>query len=151
MTLQEAFRLAVANVAAFGDTDVFPSTLDRFPCQDTPDAVVAILEDVHRSFDQYLANVPPENIDTLVPLGYTAFRWATQIDPLWNLYYLSLVLLIAESIESKRLPSGYPFLIGQSFRIALSRTLLLAIFSAIQRGDITSNVPWKNLTTIPLS
>jgi hypothetical protein len=104
MTTRDTFRLAVANVASFGDTDVFPSPLDRFPCQDRPDAVVAVLEDVHRSFHQYLANLPPENIDTLVPLGYTAFRWATQIDPLWNLYYLSAVLSIAETIESKRLP-----------------------------------------------
>lgn len=104
MTLQEAFRLAIANVAAFSDTDVFPSTLDRFPCQDTPEAVMVILEEIHQSFDQYLTNMPPENIDTLVPLGYTAFRWATQIDPIWNLYYLSLILLIAETVESKRLP-----------------------------------------------
>ena len=104
MTQKEAFRLAVANVATFNDTDVFPSPLDRFPCQDTPDAVVDVLEEVHRTFDQYLANQPPENIDTLAPLGYTAFRWATQIDPLWNVYFLSLVLMIAETIESKRLP-----------------------------------------------
>jgi len=103
MTTKDAFRLAVPNVSAFGDTDIFPSPLDRFVCQDTPDAVVAILEDVHRTFDQYLASKPPENIDALAPLGYTAFRWATQIDPLWNLYYLSLVLLIAETVESKRL------------------------------------------------
>lgn len=104
MTIKDAFRLAVANVSSFGDTDVFPSVLDRFPCQDDPDAVVAVLEEVHRTFDQYLASQPPENIDTLAPLGYTSFRWATQIDPLWNLYYLSLVLSIGETIESKRLP-----------------------------------------------
>jgi hypothetical protein len=104
MTPTEAFKLAAANVAAFGDTDVFPSPLDRFPCQDTPDKVVAMLEEVHRFFDQHLANLPPENIDTLAPLGYTAFRWVTQIDPLWNLYFLSLVLMISETIESKRLP-----------------------------------------------
>lgn len=104
MTIKDAFRLAVANVSSFGDTDIFPSPLDRFPCQDTPGAVIDVLEEVHCSFDQYLAKQPPENIDTLVPLGYTSFRWATQIDPLWNLYYLSLVLSIAETIESKRLP-----------------------------------------------
>jgi hypothetical protein len=106
VTLKAAFQLAVANVAAFGDTDVFPTPLDRFPCQDIPDEVVAVLEDVHRTFDQSLANLPPENIDTLAPLGYTSFRWVTQIDPLWNLYYLSLVLSIAETIESKRLPQS---------------------------------------------
>ena len=104
MTIKESFRLAVENVSAFGDTDVFPSPLDRFPCQAIPESVVAVLEEMHRKFDQYLSDLPPENIDTLAPLGYTSFRWATQIDPLWNLYYLSLVLSIAERIESKRLP-----------------------------------------------
>src|SRR5260221_3239477 len=104
MTSSDAFRLAVANVGSFGDTDVFPSPLDRFHCQDTPGAVIEMLEEVHRSFDQYLASFPPENIDTLAPLGYTAFRWVTQIDPVWNLYFLSLVISIAENIEIKRLP-----------------------------------------------
>ena len=104
MTLTEAFQLAVANVAAFGDTDIFPSPLERFLCQDNPAAVVAMLEEMHRTFDQFLANQPPENIDALVPLGYTAFRWGTEVDPLWNLYFLALVLVIAEHIEAKRLP-----------------------------------------------
>jgi hypothetical protein len=98
------FRMAVANVAAFGDTDIFPSPLDRFPCHDSPDAVIALLQEIDRTFDQFLANSPPENIDALAPLGYTAFRWATQIDPIWNLYFLACVISIAPAIESKRLP-----------------------------------------------
>lgn len=103
MKTTDALKLAVKNVATFGDTDVFPSPLDRFPCQDTPEIMVEMLEKVRASFDQNLAESPPENIDTLASLGYTAFRWVTQIDPMWNLYYLSLVLSIAEKIESKRL------------------------------------------------
>lgn len=104
MTLVEAFKLAISNVSAFSDTDIFPSPLDRFPCRDAPDEVVELLEEIDRTFDQYLARQPPENINALAPLGYTAFRWTTQIDPQWNLYFLSLVLFIAETIESRRLP-----------------------------------------------
>ncbi|HRE81469.1 MAG TPA: RNA-directed DNA polymerase [Opitutaceae bacterium] len=106
MNRQDAFKLAIANIAAFSDTDVFPSPLDRLVCQDSPDLVLKMLEDVDRTFDQYLASFPPENIDTLAPLGYTAFRWTTQIDPVWNAYFLSLVLIIAETIEAKRLPTA---------------------------------------------
>lgn len=106
MTHLEAFNLAITNVASFGDTDIFPSPLDRFVCQDAPDAFVAILQEIDRTFDQYLASLPPENINALAPLGYTAFRWATQIDPQWNLYFLSMVLTVASSIESKRLPTA---------------------------------------------
>jgi hypothetical protein len=109
MTQEDAFKLAIANVAAFGDTDIFPSPLDRLACQDAPDAVLKMLEEVHRTFDQYLANWPPENINALAPLGYTAFRWATEIDPVWNLYFLSLVLLIAETIESKAVTERHQY------------------------------------------
>jgi Reverse transcriptase (RNA-dependent DNA polymerase) len=106
MTNDDSFRLAIANVAAFSDTDIFPSPLDRHACEDTPDAVLEMLQEVHRTFDQYLATRPPENINALAPLGYTAFRWATEIDPVWNLYFLALVLFVAPTIEAKRLPRG---------------------------------------------
>jgi hypothetical protein len=104
MNSTDAFRLAIANVAAFGDTDVFPAILDRFACADAPAKMLAALENIHRNFDQELASRPPENINALAPLGYTSFRWATQIDPIWNLYFLSLTIAIAEAIEAKRLP-----------------------------------------------
>ena len=106
MTHDDSFRLAIANVAAFSDTDIFPSPLDRHACEDTPDGVLKMLQEVHRTFDQYLATRPPENINALAPLGYTAFRWATEIDPVWNLYFLALVLCVAPTIEAKRLPRG---------------------------------------------
>ena len=100
---ESVFQLAVSNVGAFGDTDIFPSPLDRFVCSDEPSFPVSILKEIDRTFNEYLASQPPENINALAPLGYTAFRWATQIDPQWNLYFLSLVISIAETIESKRL------------------------------------------------
>jgi len=106
MNRQDAFKLSIANIASFNDTDVFPSPLDRLVCQDHPEQVLKMLEDVDRTFDQYLASFPPENIDTLAPLGYTAFRWTTQIDPVWNAYFLSLVLMISETIEGKRIPTA---------------------------------------------
>lgn len=126
MNRQDAFKLAVANIAAFSDTDVFPSPLDRLACQDRPDEVIKMLEDVERTFDQYLASFPPENIDTLAPLGYTAFRWATQIDPVWNAYFLSLVLRVANTIESKRLPVAAQNVFSYRFQPNLSTGHLFA-------------------------
>ena len=37
-------------------------------------------------------------------VGYTSFRWVTQIDPIWNAYLLGLVLSIAPAIEAERIP-----------------------------------------------
>jgi hypothetical protein len=104
MTQAEAFSLAVANVSAFGDTDVFPSPLDRFAFSDRPAEVIVILDKIDGTFIQSLADFPPENIDALAPLGYTAFRWVTQLDPVWNLYLLGKVISVAGTIERKRLP-----------------------------------------------
>jgi len=39
----------------------------------------------------------------LSAVGYSGFRWATQIDPIWNAYFLGLVLSIAEQIEAARI------------------------------------------------
>jgi len=103
MNTYQAIPLAITNVAAFGDTDIFPSPLDRFACQDLPGEVSDLLKKIDSEFENYLAGHPPQNISALVPLGYTAFRWATQIDSVWNIYYLSLVISMADAIEAKRI------------------------------------------------
>jgi Reverse transcriptase (RNA-dependent DNA polymerase) len=93
--MDEFFRKAIANVIRHGDTDIF---FDR------PAESLALLQDIHRDFDGSLSRYPPAHDAALVPVNYTGFRWATQIDPIWNLYFLALVLSIAEDIESARLP-----------------------------------------------
>jgi len=99
-------NLAIKNVAKFGDTDVFPSPLDRYVCQDQPGKVLELLKNIDSSFDHFLENQPPSNIDCLAQIGYTSFRWTTQLDPFWNLYFLSQVIQIAEKIEHKRIPTS---------------------------------------------
>ncbi len=68
-----------------------------------PDAVADLLEEMHRDFEQWINATPPSFTKTLVPVGYTGFRWATQIEPFWNVYFLSLVLKIADGIEGQRI------------------------------------------------
>jgi hypothetical protein len=40
-----------------------------------------------------------------VAAGYTGFRAATQIDPLWNAYLLDVVIALGPSIEAARIPT----------------------------------------------
>lgn len=61
-----------------------------------------MLEEVHRTFPTLVAANAPVNQSSLALVGYTGFRWATQIDPLWNAYFLGLVLEIADNIEAAR-------------------------------------------------
>ncbi len=57
-------------------------------------------------FSSSLEATPMSSHATLAPVGYTGFRWATQIDPIWNAYLLGLVLSLAERIEDARIPKS---------------------------------------------
>src|SRR5438309_724617 len=104
--IKKSIKAAVQNIAVFGDSDVFPFSFERHIFFDRPELVVKALEDLHNNFDRRLAQHPPDNLNTLAPVGYTGFRWATQLDPLWNAYYLSLVIEMGDAIEKARIPTS---------------------------------------------
>lgn len=102
---RDSFSLAVRNIASQGDTDVFPFPVENRVFHDMPDDVVDVLQDkIHRHFATWIQTRAPVNESTLAMVGYTGFRWVTQIDPLWNAYLLGLVLEMAPSIETHRVP-----------------------------------------------
>lgn len=103
--MRQSILRAIKNVSKFGDTDIFPLELERHVLFDRPDAVADLLEEMHRDFEQWINAAPPSFTKTLVPVGYTGFRWATQIEPFWNVYFLALVLKVAEDIEAQRIAS----------------------------------------------
>ena len=102
--MKDSIASAIRNIAEFGDTDIFPYSFERHVFRDRPDLLQKALEALHKDFATHLAEFEPDNVNTLAPVGYTGFRWATQIDPLWNAYYLSLVLEMADAIEKERIP-----------------------------------------------
>jgi hypothetical protein len=62
-----------------------------------------ILTDIDKQFDKWVSEYPVVALKTCIPVGYTGYRWATVIDPLWNAYLLTETLKISEQIESKRI------------------------------------------------
>lgn len=102
--MRDFFARALDNVISHGDTDVFPYPFENLVFYDQREDVLSLLESIHgdADFEERLAHFPPSNESLLAPIGYTGFRWATQLDPLWNVYLLRLVLSIADSIESAR-------------------------------------------------
>lgn len=96
-------ELAVNNIAKYGDTDIFPYPIEKIVFYDKKDETIKLIEDLDKNFFNEVDNNPPVNINTSVPLGYTGFRWATQIDPIWNAYFLSIVLNVADEIEKSRI------------------------------------------------
>ena len=106
MNFNQAIRNSLRNIAAHGDTDVFPLPFETFVFYDRLDECCALLAKSHEEFSKMLATYPPFTIDTLTQVGYTGFRWVTQIEPFWNAYYLALVITIADQIEGQRIPVG---------------------------------------------
>jgi hypothetical protein len=104
--LRVAFEQAVANIAALSDTDVFPLPVEGHIFHDRQPDVVSLLEDIQDNFEARMATIGPMNQSALALVGYTSFRWVTQLDPVWNAYFLGLVLAIAPEIESARLPES---------------------------------------------
>src|SRR5690242_9632049 len=99
-----SLELAVSNIARYGDTDIFPFPLENHWFHDKPDVIIGLLQALDHEFDDLMAAYPVESVKTLSSVGYTGFRAATQIDPIWNAYLLALVIEIAPDIESARIP-----------------------------------------------
>ena len=55
--------------------------------------IIEYIVNIHENFKNFQSKFPPININTCSPIGTTGFRWATLIDPIWNVYFLSLVIL----------------------------------------------------------
>ncbi|WP_158226023.1 RNA-directed DNA polymerase [Pseudomonas syringae] len=106
---KDTFKLAVKNIAKFGDTDIFPYPIENHIFNDKADSVITVLENIDKDFEVAVKNIPILTAKNLSVVGYSGFRWGTQIDPIWNVYLLSLVLTVADSIEQKRLSSDIVF------------------------------------------
>ena len=103
MNIDQAIQVALKNIAVHGDTDVFPLPFETMCFFDRPVECHSRLMELHGDFERYLASLPPSRITTLTQVGYTGFRWAAQIEPFWNAYYLALVIALADQIEAKRI------------------------------------------------
>lgn len=100
----DALEQAVLNIAKLGDTDVLPLAPENHIFFDKAEAAKSALSAIESDFLEQLSVRSPINHQALAPLGYTGFRWVTQIDPLWNAYLLACAAQLAPSLEEARLP-----------------------------------------------
>lgn len=107
--LNSAFALSTKNIIKFGDTDIFPFPYETRMFSDIYQKVLSSLGDTHKNFEDRLNECPPINISTCSTVGYNGYRWATQIDPYWNSYFLGLVLSISDKIENSRVGDNYVY------------------------------------------
>jgi len=102
-------KLAVKNIAGFGDTDIFPFPIENHLFFDKPAEVVGLLQAIDRDFDGSLSTMPPLTAKELAAVGHSGFRQGTQIDSIWNAYFLALVVSIGENIEQRRAAANVVF------------------------------------------
>ncbi len=106
VALPAAVDAAIRNVAAFGDTDLFPGPVESQWIAQAPekarDAVLALHARLQRGGAGPLGR--PEALRALFPVGHSGYRLGTQIDPVWNLYLLALVILAGPAMEAARPP-----------------------------------------------
>ena len=104
--MERYFERALRNINAHGDTDIFPFPMENHVFFDCRADVIDLLKQMNADPNRYLTNDPPANANALAPVSYTGFRWATQIDPIWNAFFLGNVLSITEHIEAVRIPAS---------------------------------------------
>jgi hypothetical protein len=115
--MRNNIELAVKNIYSYSDTDIFPHPVENLIFRDKTKEVCDLVQAYHDDFEASLSKNPPVNISCCAPLGYSGFRWATQIDPLWNAYFLSLSIDIAEKIEKVRIPKEKKCVFSYRFKV----------------------------------
>lgn len=105
MVMERHFQRALKNISRYGDTDVFPYPLENSVFYDCEKEIISLLNEIHSDFEKRLNSESPFNENQLAPVGYNGFRWVTQLDPMWNAYFLGLVISIGKQIENLRIPA----------------------------------------------
>jgi nucleoside phosphorylase len=152
-TSKTAGLLSLRNIQHFGDTDIFPRPYELGVFRDLePDSEV-LLDTMDHEFDEFFPRYPPSHLSTLSQVGYAGFRWASQLDPLYNAYWLSLVIRIAPAIESTRLRRETRHVFSYRFAPDYEKGRLFDdienwdTFTAATREN-TSEYPWVVRTDI---
>ncbi|MFH2059243.1 MAG: RNA-directed DNA polymerase [Pseudomonadota bacterium] len=99
----DLFDQAIDNISRYGDTDIFPFPIENSLFYDIKKDVKRLLQKIDKEFQKYIEDYPVEKHSSCIPVGIGGYRWATQIDPIWNAYFLYLVLSIHEDIETSRI------------------------------------------------
>lgn len=99
-----AFETALKNIAHYGDTDVLPFPLEKQIFSAMPAEAHELLQRIDTKFDEFFVQLEPYYEASLHPVGFFGYRWVTQIDPIWNAYFLGLVASVGSKIERERVP-----------------------------------------------
>ncbi|MFH0303413.1 RNA-directed DNA polymerase, partial [Bradyrhizobium sp. 31Argb] len=103
---KRAATQAIQNIVKHGDTDIFPFPFENHAFFDKQVEIIDLVVEYDDNFEEYLTRFSPLNVSSLTPVTYSGFRWATQIDPIWNAHFLACVLALSKKMEEARSPKS---------------------------------------------
>jgi hypothetical protein len=106
LEFKQAATQAIQNIVKHGDTDIFPFPFENHAFFDKRSEIVDLVIEYDENFEEYLTRFSPLNVSSLTPVTYSGFRWATQIDPIWNAHFLTCVLALSTKMEEARAPKS---------------------------------------------
>ncbi len=107
MSISNRETYALMNVANFGDTDVFPYLIENVIFYDKRNEVKEVIKGINGDVKNKLVSNAFNNNSAAIPSGILGYRWATQIDPIWNVVLLSQVIGISDDIERHRIKTKF--------------------------------------------
>lgn len=116
-TSAQSLAFALDNVTRYGDTDIFPYPIEKTIFYDKRENALRLLLEIEDDFDGSMLGMPPIHEALLSAVGYTGFRRGTQIDPIWNVYFLGLVISIGADIEKARIPDERNIVFSYRFKL----------------------------------
>ncbi|MFA8300202.1 MAG: hypothetical protein ACEPOV_08575 [Hyphomicrobiales bacterium] len=118
----KTIELAIDNVLSYGDTDVFPIPIDNIFFPEHRNDVIRIIKELDtkahsfQSLLEYINNNKFESINTYKAVGYSAYRWVTQLNPYINILLLSYAIELANSLEHSRLNKNLEIIHSYRFK-----------------------------------
>jgi hypothetical protein len=106
LEFKQAATQAIQNIVKHGDTDIFPFPFENHAFFDRRTETIDLVIEYDENFEEYLTRFSPLNVSSLTPVTYSGFRWATQIDPIWNAHFLTCVLALSSKMEAARAPKS---------------------------------------------
>ena len=130
---------AIQNIVKHGDTDIFPFPFENHAFFDKQTEVVDLIVEYDENFDEYLTRFSPLNVSSLTPVTYSGFRWATQIDPIWNAHFLACVLALSKNMEAARAPKSDNIVFSYRSQFSeetgdLSQLRLVSVYGALDKA-----------------
>lgn len=102
--IRNAIDRAIDIVLAYGDSFVLPPSFEIAVIRGRRADVAELVAGLYLGYPDFPGEEPLFGDVVLSPVGHAGFRPITQLDPIWNIYLLALVIAAGPEIERARVP-----------------------------------------------